>query len=109
MDFKKQNQFFSLCFAGEKLLDLISFCICPVTFASALNMFHLEPSCQVGFVPLSLFSLYCIDPCEGDCFLLFSSSVYNKSSCCYHCTALVFGIDTAFGMAGLGMTELILS
>lgn len=35
-------------FAGEKLLYLISFCICPATsFASALNIFHLELSCQV--------------------------------------------------------------
>lgn len=77
-------------------------------------MFHLEPSCQVGFVHLSLFSLYCTDPQEGivdenDFFFFFSSSVYNKSSRSSHCTALVFGTATARDMAGLCMTELILA
>lgn len=77
--------------------DLIFFCICPArSFASALNVFHLEPSCQVGFVHLSFLSLCSTDPPEGivdenD----FFPSIYNKSSSSYHCAALVFGFAAA--------------
>lgn len=81
-------------FAGEKLLYLISFCICPATsFASALNIFHLELSCQVVFVHFSLFPLYCTDPREGildENEFFSSSSLYNKPSCSYHCAALMY-------------------
>lgn len=77
--------------------DLIFFCICPArSFASALNVFHLEPSCQVGFVHLSFLPLCSTDPPEGivdenD----FFPSIYNKSSSSYHCAALVFGFAAA--------------
>lgn len=56
---------FSVCILQGKN-DLIFFCICPArSFASALNVFHLEPSCQVGFVHLSFLSLCSTDPPEG--------------------------------------------
>lgn len=91
-------------FAGEKLLDLISFCMCPATpFASALNMFHLEPSCQVVLYIFPYFLYIVLTPVREYLMKMnffFSSSLYNKPYCSYHCTALMFGIAAAHGWAG---------
>lgn len=55
------------------------------------------------FVHFFLFPLYCTDPHEGildENDFFFSSSLYNKPYCSYHCTALMFGIAAAHGWTG---------
>lgn len=49
----------------EELIKFAS-CIClAASFANALNVLHLEPSCQIGFVHLSFFFFYCTKSRKG--------------------------------------------